>query len=248
MIRTFLGIPLCLTAALAVLCACTNTNSPPASSGPPVTIALTGTAGAPITGYYVRDGQRVQFDDVLPKTFTMPGISQIAIRKIHKEDTLLANGRSGDGSVQTSSPGGSDDGIWLTVQGGFTCGPIPPGQSLAPPENALMVISPYWYQGTWVFDDPRAGLVREPFVQGVPEMIDYLVKDIPSAKEGFRLTFSAKPFPGYQKKLTWVRADMGGNYYRMDDPPMQGWLCPAMFRYFASAPRELYARADPKSN
>ncbi len=41
--------------------------------------------------------------------------------------------------------------------------------------NVLMVIAPYWYQGTWVFDDESVGLVREPFVSGVPEMIDELV-------------------------------------------------------------------------
>ena len=62
------------------------------------------------------------------------------------------------------------------------------------PANAIMVIKPYRYSGTWVFDDPRTGLVREPFVAGVPEMIDVLVADIPDAESGFRLTFSAKPY------------------------------------------------------
>ena len=100
------------------------------------------------------------------------------------------------------------------------------------PANALEVVAPYHYAGTWVFDDPRAGLWREPFVAGVPEMIDVLVKDIPGATNGFRLLFSAQPFPGYQKRLTWLRGDATGNYYKMDDPPMVGWLCPAMFRYY----------------
>jgi hypothetical protein len=36
-------------------------------------------------------------------------------------------------------------------------------------------------------------------------MINVLVKDIPDAKNGFRLTFSAQPFPGHQYKLTWLR-------------------------------------------
>src|SRR5271168_1448108 len=73
-----------------------------------------------------------------------------------------------------------------------------------PPANAIMVIAPYWYNGTWVFDDPAVNLNREPFVAGVPEMIDGLVKGIPVAKDGFRLTFSANPFPGFQSKLTWL--------------------------------------------
>lgn len=114
------------------------------------------------------------------------------------------------------------------------------------PANALMVIAPYRHAGTWVFDDPRTGLVREPFVAGVPEMIDLLARDIPGATNGFRLLFSALPFPGYQKKLTWQRGDMGGNYYKLGDPPMEGWLCPAMFRYYRSAPKELYVKAEPK--
>jgi hypothetical protein len=114
------------------------------------------------------------------------------------------------------------------------------------PANSIMVIAPYRFNGTWVFDDPRAGLVREPFVGGVPEMIDTLVADIPNADKGFRLTFSAREFPGYQKKLTWVRGDALGNWYRLDGTSEEGWLCPALFKYYHEAPRELYIRADPK--
>ncbi len=121
-------------------------------------------------------------------------------------------------------------------------------RGLAPPSsNAIMVIAPYWYNGTWVFDDAAAGLKREPFVAGVPEMIDVLVKDIADARNGFRLLFSANPFPGYQKRLTWLRGDMGGNFYKLDDPPMEGWICPAMFRYYRSAPRNLYVKAERRN-
>jgi hypothetical protein len=114
------------------------------------------------------------------------------------------------------------------------------------PANAIMVIAPYWYNGTWVFDDAGVGLRREPFVAGVPEMIDGLVKDITDAKDGFRLTFSANPFPGYQNKLTWLRGDSGGNYYKLDQSPLEGWICPAMFRYYKSAPKTLFVKAEPK--
>ena len=121
-----------------------------------------------------------------------------------------------------------------------------PRRTAPQPANALLVIAPYRHAGTWVFDDPSAGLVREPFVAGVPEMIDVLVRDIPGATNGFRLLFSAQPFPGYQKRLTWLRGDMGGNYYKMDDPAMEGWICPAMFRYYQTAPKELYVKAEGK--
>ena len=113
-----------------------------------------------------------------------------------------------------------------------------------PPQNSLLVISPYRYGGTWVFDDARMGLVQEPFVAGIPEMIDILVADIPDADKGFRLTFSAQPFPDYQKHLTWVRGDGVGNWYQLDDPPMEGWICPALFHYFQEAPKDLYVKAD----
>lgn len=112
--------------------------------------------------------------------------------------------------------------------------------------NQINIIAPYFAHGTWVFDDDRVGLVQEPFVSGVPEMIDDLVRDIPNARQGFRLFFSAAPFPGFQRKLTWVREEMGGNWYRVDEPPSEGWLCPALFRYFEEAPAELYVRAEEK--
>ncbi|MGQ0635001.1 MAG: DUF6717 family protein [Planctomycetaceae bacterium] len=122
-----------------------------------------------------------------------------------------------------------------------------PGRQAFRPANSLFVIAPYRHGGTWVFDDPSTKLVREPFVAGVPEMIDELVREAPGADNGFRLLFSAQPFPGYQKKLTWLRGDMGGNYYSMEEPAMEGWICPAMFRYYESAPKELYVKAEPKN-
>ena len=112
--------------------------------------------------------------------------------------------------------------------------------------NAIKLIAPYWYEGTWVFDDEATGLQREPFVAGVPEMIDELVGDIPEARSGFRLTFSDQPFPGVQVELTWLREEAGGNWYRSDRSEKEGWLCPALFRYFEHAPRKIYTRADPK--
>ena len=112
--------------------------------------------------------------------------------------------------------------------------------------NQIQVIVPYWLDRaeTWVFDDVATGLVQEPFVNGVPAMIDDLVAEIPNARDGFRMLFSASPFPGYQKRLEWVRGEMGGNWYRTDSPAMQGWLCPALFRYFDEAPGELYVKAE----
>jgi hypothetical protein len=113
--------------------------------------------------------------------------------------------------------------------------------------NQIMLIAPYWldWAGAWVFDDPATDLKQEPFVEGVPEMINQLVADIPNAREGFRMLFSAAPFPGYQRKLRRLRQDFGGWWYASDEPVAEGWLCPALFRYFDEAPTEIYVKAEP---
>ena len=111
--------------------------------------------------------------------------------------------------------------------------------------NAIHVIQPYRHASTWVFDDPDVGLHKEPFVSGIPEMIDTLVANVPNALQGFRLLFSADPFPGYQVDLVKVREEYQGVWYRWVGRDVQGWLCPALFRYFDRAPSRLYARAEP---
>jgi len=58
--------------------------------------------------------------------------------------------------------------------------------------------------------------------------------------------FSATPFPGSQFKLEWRREDSGGNCYYSDQFKMEGWLCPALSRYFPSAPRGIYAKVEAK--
>ena len=111
--------------------------------------------------------------------------------------------------------------------------------------NVLMVIEPYWYQDTWVFDDASKGLDKEPFVQGIPQMIDYLVNDIPNARSGFVLLFSSQAFAGYQVELTLVREEYGGHWYKAKDYGAEGWLCPALFKYFDAPPASLYIKAEP---
>ncbi len=115
-----------------------------------------------------------------------------------------------------------------------------------PPTNSIMVIMPYRHAGTWVFDDAAVGLRREPFVAGIPEMIDDMVKHIPEADKGFRLLFSAQPFPGHTLKLTWQRGDHIGNWYYCDQLKKEGWLCPGLFKYYRNAPKEIYIKAERK--
>ncbi len=77
--------------------------------------------------------------------------------------------------------------------------PIKPQCAMA---DATLVIEPHCHNGIWVFDDPSTGLVAEPFVSGITEMIDRLTVKIPNAVRGFRLLCRASPFEGFQLSLT----------------------------------------------
>ena len=113
--------------------------------------------------------------------------------------------------------------------------------------NFMRVIFPYKYEGTWVFDDAAVGLDKEPFVFGADDVIEWLVRDLADADKGFKLLFSHRPFPGYQAKADWLREEMEGNWYKLADPPMEGWLCPALLKYFDGPPQEIYVRAEAKT-
>ena len=112
--------------------------------------------------------------------------------------------------------------------------------------NQIQFIKPYRYLEHWVFDDPAVGLDKEPFVMGMGEIISAILgeKGIRNADEGFFAYFSAAPMPGAEQ-LHWLREESGGNWYRWRD--MEGWLCPALFRYFDTAPPVIHIRAAQAS-
>jgi len=110
--------------------------------------------------------------------------------------------------------------------------------------NSLFVIAPYRYLGMWVFDDAKRGLVQEPFVGGADDILDKLTASIPSAESGFRLVFSSEPFPGHTLHFVWRRAEMRGNIYYSEALDMEGWLCPALLRYFDQPPSAIFAKVD----
>ena len=88
--------------------------------------------------------------------------------------------------------------------------------------------------------------VQEPFVSGADTMIDRVAAGIPGAEAGFILVFSASPFPGHPFRLEWRREDGGGNWYYSPQLELEGWLCPALFRYFETAPPEIFAQVKQK--
>ena len=111
--------------------------------------------------------------------------------------------------------------------------------------NAINIIKPYKRFGMWVFDDPNVGLVQEPFVGGADTMIDRVVADIANAGAGFVMVFSAEPFPGHQFRLEWRRADGSGNRYHSEELGMEGWLCPALLRYFLAPSMQIFVQIRP---
>ena len=108
--------------------------------------------------------------------------------------------------------------------------------------NQIQVIRPYKWQGMWVFDDARVGLNREPFVAGADTLIDLGIEQtgIQNADRGFLLVFSADPFPGAEMELRWLRQEMGGNVYGWNE--LEGWLCPALLKYFPEPPQRIFAQ------
>jgi hypothetical protein len=107
-------------------------------------------------------------------------------------------------------------------------------------ENQINVIKPYKWNGLWVFDDEEKGLVKEALVGGMPKLIEMATQQagIESPEKGFVAIFSKDPFPNGKICLEWVRSEIGGNVYRWQE--MEGWLCPALLKYFSEPPKKIY--------
>lgn len=113
--------------------------------------------------------------------------------------------------------------------------------------TTVLTIHPYLIGNTWVFDDPRTGLKEEAFVLGMSEMITRVteLRGIPEAGSGFDLHFADSPFDGFDTVVVRDIPDAGGTWYQGEvmGLPMRGWLCPALFLYFATAPERIYMAA-----
>ena len=113
-----------------------------------------------------------------------------------------------------------------------------PAPTATPRHSQIKVIRPYKWEGIWVFDDPAVGLDKEALVAGMPELIEIATAQagIREPEKGFVALFSKDPFPTAQVCLERVREEGGGNVYRWPAVGREGWLCPALFRYFDQAP------------
>ena len=127
---------------------------------------------------------------------------------------------------------------------------------------SVMTLYPYLYHDMcWVFDDPQTGLKEEAFVLGASEMISNLLeaKGIPNAEHGFTMQFSDEPFD-HDVELTLLSPEQAaratgqpisghpatGNWYSgiVAGEKMVAWLCPALYEYFAAAPKRIFVKAE----
>jgi hypothetical protein len=109
-------------------------------------------------------------------------------------------------------------------------------------QNAIFSIRPYRWQNQWVFDDERVQLVKEPFVMGIPEIIDNAVSHLPKAQEGFTVYFNNTGIPEADLTLNRLYEEAGGNWYECTKTGRKGWLCPALYKYYPQAPETLYIK------
>ena len=86
----------------------------------------------------------------------------------------------------------------------------------------------YRLRDTWVFDDLEFGLVAEPLILGMSEMVDYLLgRQVDRAIIRFTGVFGIFPHT-----LRREEAHDDGFYYRLGGTDRRGWLCPATLHYF----------------
>lgn len=108
--------------------------------------------------------------------------------------------------------------------------------------NQINQIEIYRTASGWSFDDPSVGLLAEPFVCGIPQVIDHYAK----RANKVTATFSHSDFPGIDTVLTLQMEEHGGGWYKDEmNNQLGGWLCPAVLRYFETLPETIYVRIQP---
>ena len=106
----------------------------------------------------------------------------------------------------------------------------------------MFKIYPYKYKDMWMFDDGSVGLQQE--VLFTDQLIERATAKFKEPEKGFCLTFGSKPFEGYQYILNWKQEERGGNTYYCPELDAEGWLCPALFKYFIKAPKHIYVKVE----
>lgn len=113
--------------------------------------------------------------------------------------------------------------------------------------NSIFTIQPYQYNGFWVFDDEKKGIIKEPFVAGADQLLD-IIHNV--AKASFSLAFSKSFIPKHSYILKNPQSTYGnGTYYDAyitgsKHPLMKIWLCGVLLKYFDERPEQIYVYAQ----
>ena len=115
--------------------------------------------------------------------------------------------------------------------------------------NSIFTIHPYHDGGALVFDDPAAGLVKEALVGGTDLLLEIAARAADADPARFTLLFSDAPFPGAHAAIWLEKGELGyGDWYHVHIPEVvqgDGWLCPALLKYFPSAPAKIHFQIKP---
>lgn len=106
----------------------------------------------------------------------------------------------------------------------------------------IKIIYPYKHNNLWVFDDINEELLKEELTMGMEKIIEHLTYNLSNADHGFKCIFSNEPITDYDAILNHIDGENGGNWYKLKDTNMIGWLCPALYNYFNVAPKKIYLK------
>jgi len=106
--------------------------------------------------------------------------------------------------------------------------------------NAIFKIQIYRDLTGWVFDDESRDLVKEPFVFGMPTIINHYVKDNKA-----NIIFSVHPLPEFDCLLEHEKDEVGGAWYNDKKINKRGWLCSATKLYLGmNMPKKIYIKFE----
>jgi len=111
--------------------------------------------------------------------------------------------------------------------------------------NALHRIQIFMYKGQWVFDDESKGINKEPFVFGIPAIINAkAMKILGTVPKRMSVTFASTLLPIVNVELERTVREHGGAWYIEKSLGYEGWLCPALLKYFKKPPKHIYIYLD----
>lgn len=103
-----------------------------------------------------------------------------------------------------------------------------------------------WDGATWIYSDVDHDVVDEPFVAGVPDLIDALRERAgmnPNTLDAFRLAFACALFP-HAHRVEIEHEEMGGVWVRLKPDHLRGWCCPHIHDYLRPLPSHVCANAQ----